>query len=197
MSPRSTTRPDSLRVQSFAPITAPDSQVLILGSMPGKQSLEQQQYYANPNNSFWYIMGKLLDAPDTTEYTARIQLLLDNRIALWDVLGSCERSGSLDSSIATSSAIVNDFVGFFNRMSAIRAVFFNGAVAEKEFSRKVRPTLPPALDSLGFHRLPSTSPAMATLSREQKLTHWTLVLRTLTDPDPASCKSAGGNATGG
>lgn len=87
----------------FPPIAKPDATILILGSMPGQKSLDENQYYAHPRNSFWPIILKLFKLKGELTYTQREQLLLDNRIAVWDVLKSCYREGSLDSDIDNSS----------------------------------------------------------------------------------------------
>jgi hypoxanthine-DNA glycosylase len=162
-------------VYSFPAIAATDARVLILGSMPGEVSLAKQQYYAHPRNSFWFIIEQLFNASAPLEYEHRIQLLMDNNIALWDVLKACVRKGSLDASIKNDSIVANEFETFFSRHTDIKAVFFNGAKAEKEFIKHVMPLQ--GIQSLGleYHRLPSTSPAHAAMSREQKLLAWRLV----------------------
>lgn len=164
-------------VQSFPPIETVAARCLILGSMPGVASLQAAQYYAHPQNRFWPIMGRLLgfDAAQTS-YAQRVAYLQDAGIALWDVLQSCERSGSLDSAIRRDSQVINDFPAFFVAHPEIRRVCFNGAHAAQIFKRFVQPLLP---DGLGLQlvRLPSTSPAHASLSFEDKLVAWQQVLQ--------------------
>jgi len=110
----------------FPPIAKPDATILILGSMPGQKSLEENQYYAHPRNSFWPIMCKLFNVDESINYEKRKQLLRYNRIALWDVLKCCYREGSLDADIDHSTIEPNKFISFFNKYSRIKAVFFNG-----------------------------------------------------------------------
>ena len=164
------------RVRSFAPVASADARVLILGSMPGVASLKAAQYYAHPQNRFWSIMGQLLGFdPVTTPYAQRTRMLTEAGIALWDVLQSCERSGSLDSAIRRETQVVNDFPGFFAAHPCIRTVCFNGAHAEQTFRRLVRPLLADTAP-LAFIRLPSTSPAHASLSFNDKLALWRQVI---------------------
>ncbi|OYY92440.1 MAG: DNA-deoxyinosine glycosylase [Hydrogenophilales bacterium 28-61-23] len=164
--------------QSFPPIENPNARVLILGSMPGIASLRAGQYYAHPRNQFWPIMAALLDAdlPALT-YARRVDLLAESGIALWDVLQSCRRHGSLDAAIAPETAIANDFPPFFARHTQLTHIFFNGAAAERHFNRQVhgRIELPP----LRFQRLPSTSPAHAALDFSAKLAAWRAVAEAL------------------
>ncbi|MCB1948189.1 DNA-deoxyinosine glycosylase [Nitrosomonas sp.] len=159
---------------SFAPIVQSDAEILILGSMPGRASLEANQYYAHPHNAFWRIMGELLgfDSRRTT-YPEKTNALKSARIALWDVLQSCRRKGSLDSSIEIDSQTINDFPAFFATYPQIRAVFFNGAKAEDCFRRYVLKKHMPALQQqIQLTRLPSTSPAHAALSFAEKREQW-------------------------
>jgi hypoxanthine-DNA glycosylase len=160
---------------SFAPIASANARVLILGSMPGEASLAAQQYYAHPRNSFWYIIEQMFNIATPLDYRQRKQLILDKRIALWDVLRACVREGSLDSSIDSDTVVVNAFEDFFSEYEQITTVFFNGARAEKEFFKHVMPL--PVVQARGLEclRLPSTSPAHAAMSREQKLEAWRLV----------------------
>ncbi len=160
---------------SFAPIASASARVLILGSMPGEASLAQQQYYAHPRNSFWYIIEQLFDVSSPLTYAHRKQLLLDNNIAVWDVLKACVREGSLDSSIQSDSIVANDFEAFFSEHKKISHVFFNGARAEQEFTRQVMQQAPIQARALEYLRLPSTSPAHAAMSREQKLEEWRII----------------------
>ncbi len=156
------------RLHSFPPVADARATLLILGSMPGKESLRQQQYYAHPHNAFWPIMGALAGASPALPYAARLQALKTAGIALWDVLHSCEREGSLDSDIVQEAP--NDFAEFFAQHPHIRQVFFNGAKAEQSFRKFVlgKQALPP----LQLHRLPSTSPAHAGMRYAEKLERW-------------------------
>lgn len=154
------------------PITGARPHTLILGSMPGARSLAMQQYYAHPQNAFWRIMGELFAEPVET-YPQRRAVIENNRLALWDTLYCCARTGSLDSGIEDSSIEVNDFAAFFRRYGGIRRVFFNGGRAEAEFRKRVLPSLPPEIgETLCLHRLPSTSPAHAGRSFREKLGAW-------------------------
>jgi double-stranded uracil-DNA glycosylase len=156
------------RARSFPPLARADARVLILGSMPGAESLRRREYYAHPHNQFWPIMGALFGARRELPYDARVERLLERRIAVWDVLKHCERAGSLDSSIVRGSEVVNDFGAFFRAHPGIGAIFFNGGKSESVFRREV--TLPAR--GLRCTRLPSTSPAHAGLSRAAKLAAW-------------------------
>lgn len=162
-------------VHSFAPISTPSASVLILGSMPGKASLAAHQYYAHPRNDFWPIMGKLLAIPQEAPYEVRCHALLSADIALWDVLKTCTRSSSLDSDIIASSIVTNDFEGFLRLHPEIRTIFFNGAKAENIFNRYVIPKLSPAFAKPCKVRLPSTSPANASIPFAEKLAQWRVV----------------------
>jgi hypoxanthine-DNA glycosylase len=156
------------RLRSFPPVADAHATILILGSMPGKESLRQQQYYAHPHNAFWRIMGELTGAHPALPYPQRLQALKAAHFALWDVLHSCEREGSLDSDIAAEEA--NDFASFFAQHPHITHVYFNGTKAEQSFRRSVlgKQALPP----LKLLRLPSTSPAHAGMRYEEKLKLW-------------------------
>lgn len=147
--------------------------------MPSIKSLQEQQYYAHPRNSFWPILTTLLAGKTDLDYEQRKSLLLENRIALWDVLNTCQRKGSLDSSIRNETTIVNDFNTFFKDYSGIEAVYFNGALAQQEYRKQVLPKLDKKFASIEQQRLPSTSPAMASLTREQKLRQWKTILKYL------------------
>lgn len=160
----------------FPPIADARARVLVLGSLPGRKSLEMQQYYAQPYNAFWRIMGALFGAEPGLPYAARQDKLRDHGIAVWDVLAAGERAGSLDSSIVAATIVVNDFDGFFARHPEIRAIFFNGNTAAQLFRRKVAPALLPKWASIAMHVLPSTSPAYASLRFEQKLERWAAAL---------------------
>src|SRR3990170_8767558 len=131
-------------IRSFPPIGAPDAALLILGSMPGRASLLANQYYAHPRNAFWPIMGELFGAGPEMPYARRVRVLKHAGIAVWDVLASCTRGGSLDSDIDEESIVPNDFAWFFGAHPRVQTVFFNGAKAEASFRRYVLQGLPAA-----------------------------------------------------
>ena len=158
--------------QCFPPIAKRDAELLILGSLPGRKSLEMQQYYAHPQNAFWRIITQILGAEWPVPYTRRVKLLTENRIALWDVLAAAERPGSLDSSIVHASALANDFVAFYRTHPQIRSVFFNGRKAEELYGRFVLPGLSSEFDKLRYVSMPSTSPAHAGMTFAKKLERW-------------------------
>ena len=166
-------------VQSFDPLASDSARVLILGSMPGKASLAARQYYAHPRNAFWPIMGRLFEWPAKSDYAARCEALVAEGIALWDVLESCRRESSLDADIVEDSILPNDFEGLLRRCRGIGHIFFNGAKAEQSFRRHVLPDLSSLPECCEMVRLPSTSPAHAALSFEQKLADWQRVKQAL------------------
>jgi len=157
----------------FPPASSSSARILILGSFPGVTSLEKQQYYAYPRNSFWKIILSLLDLSDSLAYAERIAALIERNIALWDVLYSCSRSGSLDSAIESGSIVANDFTTFFEIHPLIKAIFFNGNKAETEFFKQVAPFV--NLSCNVFYKLPSTSPAMAAMTVDQKKEAWSII----------------------
>lgn len=155
-------------VRCFAPVGNSAARILILGSMPGIKSLEQHQYYAHPANVFWKIMGELVGACPDLPYAERLRVLQASGIALWDVLASCERKGSLDANIRQETA--NDFTTFLALHPHIAQICFNGSAAEQCFHKFVlrKQVLPP----LQLRRLPSTSPAHAGMRYTDKLHAW-------------------------
>jgi len=166
-------------VTGFPPIADNNAVILILGSMPSIKSLQAEQYYAHPRNSFWFIMTRLLASKPDLDYEQRKALLLQNRIALWDVLNTCQRKGSLDSSIKNETTIVNNFNKFFAEHPLIKAVYFNGTRAQQEYNKHVLAMIDEKFTAIEYMRLPSTSPAMASLNREQKLQQWKVILHYL------------------
>lgn len=201
-------------IHCFPAIEASDAEILILGSIPSVRSLSENQYYGHPRNAFWPIMGAIFDFDAKIEYDERKNILIANTVALWDVARSCERKGSLDSAIKSSTVVANDFETFFKEHPRISRVFFNGTKAESEFNRlvlkkkrkekintkeegrnkanfehstlniqhrienqndkkhttRIRSSI---FDELRFSRLPSTSPAMASMTKAAKLAAWT------------------------
>ena len=164
-------------IHSFAPMEDAHTKILILGSMPGEASLKAGQYYAHPRNLFWRIMGELVGASPDLPYSQRVEALKSARIALWDVLRSCRRKGSLDSNIDHGSLTPNDFDKFFRGHPQITHVFFNGAKAEECFRKHVQLTA--GIKHIEYLRLPSTSPANASTSFERKLEAWRAITKCL------------------
>lgn len=157
-----------MQLTSFPPVVSAGAKVLILGSMPGQESLACGQYYANARNTFWFIMGEICGARTELPYAERKDRLMRAGIALWDTLMHCEREGSLDKKI--KNEVPNDFATFFTQYPTIKAIYFNGQKAEKSFKQHVN--LSPTLHSqLTFTLLPSTSPAH-TLAKEVKVQQW-------------------------
>jgi TDG/mug DNA glycosylase family protein len=162
-------------VNSFGYVANPDARVLILGSMPGKVSLAKQQYYGHAQNLFWPFMDEIFGIDTNLAYEQKLALLQSNGIALWDVMQECERNSSLDSEILEHSIKPNDFNDFFLSYPAIRHIFFNGTKAELSFRKYVLR----ANNQLGYLqliKLPSTSPANASISRTKKLEEWRKVI---------------------
>jgi hypoxanthine-DNA glycosylase len=161
----------SKRLHGFAPIANRSAHVLVLGSMPSEASLAAGEYYAHPRNHFWRITGEICSFDSSATYTRRKAALKRSRIALWDVVESCSREGSLDSAIDDDSIRVNDFDSFLRAHSAIRRVCFNGRNAESAWRRHVAGKLP-SQRKFDYRLLPSTSPANAGMGYLQKLKTW-------------------------
>lgn len=157
-------------IQSFDPITAPAPRILILGSMPGVESLRQQQYYAYPRNAFWRILFQIYSEPFSEDYDDRRELVVSRQLALWDVLSDCRRKGSLDSAIRDE--VPNDFEGFFRDHPSIERICFNGGKAFQSYRRWVGFE---AVEGIDYRRLPSTSPAHA-IPYQDKYRAWSEAL---------------------
>ena len=158
------------RLEGLPPIAAATAHTLILGSMPGAASLAAQAYYAHPRNLFWPIVAEVLGIDAALPYAERTRRFAEQGFALWDVLAACRRSGSLDARIEAESIEVNDFGPFFVAHPGIRRVFFNGATAEHCFRRRVAARI--AGGAFAGRRLPSTSPANASIPYVAKLAAW-------------------------
>ena len=155
--------------RGFPPIIARDTEILILGSFPSEASLAARQYYAHPRNQVWRLLGALLGEPlAELAYGDRKARVLAHRIGIWDVLGACRRSGSLDADIR--DARPNDFAALRRRAPQLRRVLFNGGTAGR-FARQF------AAAGFATAVLPSSSPAHAGRSFEQKLAVWRAALR--------------------
>jgi hypoxanthine-DNA glycosylase len=151
-------------LKSFPPVARADAELLILGSMPGEESLRKAQYYAFPQNAFWRIAGALFGFDPALPYPRRLTALKKAHVALWDVVGTCRREGSLDSSI--KDAIPNDLPSLLSRCPRLKLAACNGGASYAAL-RRFFPDFP-----LPVVRLPSTSPAAARLSFERKLELW-------------------------
>jgi double-stranded uracil-DNA glycosylase len=171
------TRADVRSDECFPPIAKPNAETLVLGSLPGRRSLEMQQYYAHPQNAFWKLIARIFDVEPSLPYARRVKVLTANRIALWDVLAAAERPGSLDSSIVHASVRANDFAAFFRSHPRISHVFFNGRKAEELYRRFVLSGLPREFASIHYVSLPSTSPAHAGMPFAEKLVRWQAIKR--------------------
>jgi len=159
---------DANAAAGFPPIAQADARILILGSLPGERSLRANQYYAHPQNAFWKIMGEIAGAEGS--YSERCEALMDRGIALWDVLASSVRPGSMDADIQSDTAIANDFSGFLMVHDEVELICFNGQKATQMFTRMVHLSLDD--NKLRFASLPSTSPAYASMSYVDKLAKW-------------------------
>jgi TDG/mug DNA glycosylase family protein len=156
--------------EAMPPIVDDQTAILILGSMPGEKSLSHQQYYANRGNHFWKLMFSVFGMEFTFDYSARLQLLKEQRIGLWDVLAYCEREGSLDSNIKNEAA--NDFGLFIAKHPTIRHIVFSSKAAEKYYFKYSK-----SFDGITYHVLPSPSGANAGKTFAEKLEVWQILVR--------------------
>jgi hypoxanthine-DNA glycosylase len=159
------------QLTSFPPVVGTSPHTLILGSMPGERSLREQRYYAFPQNSFWPIMATICGFPVDADYAARLAALKQAGFALWDVLQECEREGSLDSAIAAQTEIPNRIIELLDEHRTIDRICFNGRKAEESFRRHLMDKLPEKR-AFTYIRLPSTSPAHASMRFAEKLELW-------------------------
>ena len=155
------------RISSFPPIISEGSKILILGSVPGVKSLEMQQYYAHPQNQFWKIIFKLFEEDFTADYQKRTEIIRKNNIALWDVIDSCEREGSLDTKIRNEEH--NDILKILRHHPDIKAVFCNGQKSFKNLKKILGKE-----SEIPIFVLPSTSP-LHTVSFDKKLAEWEIL----------------------
>jgi hypoxanthine-DNA glycosylase len=163
----------SLAKYSFPPIVGDDAHLLILGTLPGEESLRLQHYYGHTRNHFWQLIAAVFNEAPAVDYADRIRLLKRNRCALWDVLESAERAGSLDSTIR--NPVANAFAEFFADYPEIKTIAFNGQKARALFRRYV--VKPGTVSDEGFTMLdlPSSSP-LYTKPFEEKLVLWRAAL---------------------
>ncbi|RXV71508.1 DNA-deoxyinosine glycosylase [Burkholderia stabilis] len=156
-------------LQGFGPVVGPNTHTMILGSFPGEASLDAAQYYAHPRNQFWRLLGTVLGELQLYElaYEARLERVLVHGIGIWDVLAACHREGSLDSAIRNAEP--NDFDSLREHAPLLKRVCFNGKTAGR---------FADVIGRAGYETLvlPSSSPANAMLSFEQKLVQWREIL---------------------
>lgn len=165
----------------FDPIAAPDARVLILGSLPSQQSLRKHEYYGNPHNVFWRVMGELFGAGPKIPYAERADRLTRCGIALWDVLHSSVRPGSMDAAIDQSTATPNDFQTFFDDHPMLELLCFNGKKAAQLYARLVAAQGIANIDGLEYKTMPSTSPAYASMQYDEKVRQWSAIRRSAGD----------------
>jgi hypoxanthine-DNA glycosylase len=160
------------KVLSLDPIIDKNSQVLILGSMPGVESLTKKQYYANQRNHFWKIIFTIFDKEDSLDYSSRISFLHEYKIALWDVIHSCQRIGSLDSDIKYEKP--NEIEKFLESYPNIKLILFNGGKSYEVFKKHIGLS---SFSGIDLIKLPSTSPTPGknVKSYEEKLKEWNII----------------------
>ena len=159
--------------QGFAPILGEAPRILVLGTMPSVASISSQQYYGHPRNSFWWIMSVLCEFDPTISYDLKVAAAKRAGVAVWDVVHSCHRPGSLDSNIDEETLTPNAILPLLSRLNSISMIAFNGQAAHRLFKKYI------GLTSLMQEVviLPSTSPANASMKREEKLSHWLTLQR--------------------
>lgn len=155
------------RISSFPPIISKEAKILILGSVPGIKSLEMNEYYAHPQNKFWKILFEIAGENFNTNYSEKLQFLERNHIAVWDVIDSCERKGSLDTEIRNENH--HNILKLLEQFPGIKVIFCNGQKSFKTLTK----ILPQDLQ-IPIFVLPSTSPAY-TISFDKKLAEWSVL----------------------
>ncbi len=170
----------ALRLHGLALLASPATRVLVLGSFPSVKSLQAQQYYGHPQNQFWPLMQVLWPEapwPADRDYALRCQCLLACGVGVWDVYAECERQGSLDSAIR--HARLNDLGALLARCLQLQAIGHNGGESFRH-AKAVQKALDQAglAHRVAIHRLPSTSPANASWTFEQKRSAWQAFMHT-------------------
>jgi hypoxanthine-DNA glycosylase len=169
--------PAALAKRSFPPIVDHRARVLVLGTLPGEESLRRQQYYAHPRNLLWRIIFALFDATPPTDYAARLAFVAAHRIALWDVCELGERERSADTTIRLERP--NAIDRLLDEHPSICAVAFNGTTARRLYDRHFK-----RRENLSYLALPSTSPAHATVGFTEKLARWSPLRQILEEGEP-------------
>lgn len=163
---------NKLLKQAFPPIANQHSKILLLGTMPGEKSLKLQRYYSHKGNQFWKIVFQLFNQPLVDNYDTQKQLLLDNGIAVWDVLQYCQRTGSADSNI--KSEMPNDFSSFYNKYPNVKCIFFTSTKARDYYDIYLKRKA-----NYDYFLLPSPSSANTWRTFDEKLIEWKIILRYL------------------
>ena len=159
---------DDMVLHSIPPIFDARSRILVLGSFPSVKSREEQFFYGHPQNRFWRVLAEVLGVPCPQTVDEKKRLLLEHRIALWDVIGACEITGSADTSIR--NAVPNDLSVILDTAD-IRTVYLNGKTAKRYYDRYLREQF--SCDAIC---LPSTSPANAAWSLVRLVEAWRVIL---------------------
>ncbi len=158
-----------MRKKSFLPLVNSTTEILILGSLPGDKSLAENEYYAHPQNRFWKVITNLFNAPEQTNYTEKIDLLLKNNIGLWDVCAEASRPGSMD--LAIQNEVPNPIDELLQTFPTITQIIFNGQKAYslylKHFNKR---------EDIMYRCLPSTRPANAKSNLENLIQHWRIII---------------------
>ena len=155
-------------VHPFPPVYDAESEILILGSFPSVKSREIMFYYGHPQNRFWRVLAAVYNADVPQNIDEKTRFLLKHHIALWDVLASCEITGSADSSI--KNAVPNDLIVILSRAD-IRRIYTNGKTSEKYYKR-----FSEEITGRGSVCLPSTSPANAAWSLDRLIGAWKVIV---------------------
>ena len=157
--------------ESFFPVVGKNPKILILGTIPGRKSLEMQEYYSHPRNIFWKIIFNLLKVTEKNTYSEKIELVKEKQIALWDVCYSCRREGSLDSNIKDETP--NQITNFLQKHPSIERIIFNGQKSREKYLKYFD-----CIERLEYYCLPSTSPANTGMNFQEKLVKWGNVIKT-------------------
>ena len=156
--------------KSFEPVIFNDTEILILGSLPGKKSIELNQYYGHPRNRMWNILSKIINSEISTDYASKKLFLMKYKIGLWDVAHCAERKGSLDVNIKRE--IPNDIQSLLIDFPSIKVIGFNGKKSESMFNKFFKPK-----PHIKYVSLPSSSPANMAISFEDICSRWSELLK--------------------
>mgnify|MGYP001161485318 FL=1 len=156
--------------KSFEPVIFNDTEILVLGSLPGKKSIELNQYYGHPRNRMWNILSKIINSEISTDYASKKLFLKKYKIGLWDVAHGAERKGSLDSNIKRE--IPNDIQSLLIDFPSIKVIGFNGKKSESMFNKFFKPK-----PQIKYVSLPSSSPANMAISFEDICSRWSELLK--------------------